>query len=221
MSRIPLLMIALAIVVFLLSKSSAAQGYAMNYTCSPPPFAGGTGNCGPSFCALGETTAPGCDFGPSEDWDYPGIIGNINTIQCTQSTDPRCSTGAIHALVVGAGIKAAYCNDFYLVIHTDTTSGFPNYLDSIMSPPDSTSFDGTQCVTRSSTDDFRTFKIPLNPEMLSTSDPSANNINSKAFPNGGANTHGGHIRMQSDGNVIPIGLPAKGISCQNEIYVIL
>jgi hypothetical protein len=192
------------------AASSASGNYALNQTCSPPTSFGGKGYCGPSFCDSTASKLPGCVFKSTKVWDYPSMISKLQTKTCTQSTDARCTSAALKALMVGQGIKAAYCNDAFLVIQTDASSGFPNYLDSIKNPPASTSSDGTPCVTRYVNQDFMTLKIPLYPTMLSTSDPLVNNVNPNSFPNGGANADAAYMSTSVKGTGATMGLPTRG-----------
>jgi hypothetical protein len=200
----------MAVIAVWQSVPAAAAGYALNQTCSPPTSLGGKGYCGPDFCDSTASKLPGCVFKSTQVWDYPSLISRIQTKTCKQSTDARCTSAALKALMVGQGIKAAYCNDAFLVIQTDASSGFPNYLGSIKNPPASTSSDGTSCVTRYVNQDFMTLKIPLYPEMLSTSDPLVNNVNPKAFPNGGANADAAYMSTSVKGTGATMGLPTRG-----------
>jgi hypothetical protein len=119
--------------------------------------------------------------------------------------------------MVGPGIKAAYCNDAFLVLQTDLSSGFGNYLDSIRNPPASISSDGTPCVTRFINQDFVAVKIPLFPTLLSTSDPLVNNVNLNAFPNGAGNSDGAYMSTSVPGTGATMGLPTRG----DELYTVL
>ena len=193
------------------ASSSLMGSYALNQTCSPPTSQGGNGYCGPSFCDISPSTLPGCIF-KEKAFNYADIISKLETKTCTQSTDPRCSSAALKALMVGEGVKAAYCNDAFLVIQTDASSGFPDYLGSIKNPPGSTSSDGTSCVTRYVNQDFMTMKIPLVPTVLSTSDPLVNNVNVNAFPNGGANEDAAYMSTSVAGTGATMGLPTRGKS---------
>lgn len=200
------------------ATTSAVVSYSMNQTCSPPTSRGGKGYCGPSFCDNITNTLPGCIFKTSIVWDYPSLVSKLQTKTCVQSTDARCSSAALKALMVGPGVKAAYCNDAFLVIQTDTSSGFPNYLDSIRNPPASTSSDGTSCVTRYINQDFMAVKIPLFPTLLSTSDPLVNNVNLDAFPNGGGNGDAAYMSTSVPGTGATMGLPTRGTANSSPSY---
>ena len=45
------------------------------------------------------------------------------------------SPAALAALIKGTGIKAAYCNDQFLVVHSDLTAGYPSWIADIPNPP--------------------------------------------------------------------------------------
>lgn len=86
---------------------------------------------------------------------------------------------SIFAKGIGNGIKAVYCTDQFLIIHSDNTPNHADTLSLIPRPPgDSSSGSnyGSQCVTRARQTQFLSFKIPLNPVALSTSD-TTNNVN--------------------------------------------
>lgn len=199
------------------SHITKVDSYPMNQTCSPPTSRGGNGYCGPSFCDTIKNTLPGCVFKSTNVWNYPEMVAKTQTKTCVQSTDPRCTSAALKALVFGPGIKAAYCNDAFLVLHTDLSSGFKDYLGSIQNPPASTSTDGTSCVTRFVNPDFQAIKIPLYPTILSTSDPLVNNVNTNAFPNGGANLDGAYLSTSVSGTGATMGMPTRGTELSSPI----
>ena len=80
----------------------------------------------------------------------------------------------IFAKGLGYGIKAIYCTDQFLVVHSD---GVANHLDSLnlipRPPGGGTGNYATACVTRNQEIQFLTFKIPLFPVEL----PSASLTN--------------------------------------------
>ena len=183
--------------------------YALNTTCSAPAAQGGKGYCGPSFCDISASILPTCVF-TTQTYNYPTMVQTIPSKVCTQSTDPRCTSAALAALMLGQGIKAAYCNDAFLVIHSDGSTGFPSYLSSIKNPPASVSSDGTACVTRTSSPGYSVIKIPLYPTLLSTSDPTINNVNTNSFPNGGADGNAAYMSTSTTNTAATYGLPTRG-----------
>ena len=96
--------------------------------------------------------------------------GKISWPAILTAIAPRCASAALAAVIVGGGVKAAYCNDAFLVIVSDGTPGFPTYLTSIKNPPGAVGSDGSACVTRTVNPSYQTYKIPLNPTLLSTGD---------------------------------------------------
>ena len=155
--------------------SSTSSPISLTATCSPPLALGGTGYCGPPFCSTSTSVSnlPSCVF-TSQAKNYASSVSSLKCTTCTQSTDSRCSTSALKSLIYGTGIKAAYCNDQLLVIHTDMTSGFNNYLSQIPNPPGSIDSAGA-CVTRATNPSYAMYKIPLYPTALSTAS-NTNNI---------------------------------------------
>ena len=183
--------------------------YPLNQTCSPPTAQGGKGYCGPSFCDSVTNTANTCVFS-SVSYNYASLVSNLKSKTCTQSTDARCSSSALKALMKGQGIKAAYCNDAFLVIITDSSTGFSNYLTSIRNPPASVASDGSACVTRTTNPGYSTIKIPLYPQLLSTSDPNVNNVNNNAYPNGAGDGNGAYMSTATKNSGATYGLPTRG-----------
>ena len=163
--------------------SSTSSPISLTATCSPPLALGGTGYCGPPFCSTSTSVSnlPSCVF-TSQAKNYASSVSSLKCTTCTQSTDSRCSTSALKSLIYGTGIKAAYCNDQLLVIHTDMTSGFNNYLSQIPNPPGSVDSSGTKCVTRATNPSYALYKIPLYPTALSTATNMNNIANGFAGP---------------------------------------
>ena len=197
------------LLVHVLTSVVCMANYRLNMTCSPPASQGGTGFCGPSFCDTVKVASSACVF-TDKVYNYPLLMSKLSSKTCTQSTDARCSSAALKALMFGQGIKAAYCNDAFLVIHTDQTSGFANYLGSIKNPPAAVGSDGNVCVTRYTNPSFATVKIPLNPTLLSTADQNINNINLKSFPNGGGSGNAAYLSSSSLYTAATYGVPSRG-----------
>ena len=197
----------LAICLLCVHVSTAA--YSLNTTCSPPISQGGTGYCGPSFCDTVVNTVAGCIF-TNNNYNYATMMSQLPSKTCTQSTDPRCSSAALSALMKGQGIKAAFCNDQFLVIHSDGTPGFSTYLDSIKNPPGAVASDGTTCVTRFTNPSYTFVKIPLYPTLLSTADALVNNINLNSFPNGPGDKPAAYMSTIVPNTAATYGLPTRG-----------
>lgn len=210
MRKSSLIMRGAVFVVTCLLAINFCTAYPLNQTCSPPQSKGGTGYCGPSLCANAATTLPGCIFTQTRTFNYANLVSQTSTKKCTQSTDPRCKSAALKALMSGPGVKAAYCNDLFLVLQTDGTSGFPGYLQSILNPPASVA-NGVTCVTRYTNPTFLVSKIPLNPVLLSTSDPAVNNVNTNSFPSGASDSSTGYMSASPKFGGATYGLPTRGL----------
>lgn len=200
---------AIALVVFSLCVSICSSTYAMNHTCSPPISQGGTGYCGPSFCETSASSAVACVF-TSSVINYQTKVSQIPNKSCVQSTDARCTSAALAAVILGHGIKTAYCNDAFLVIVSDGTPGFTTNLLSVKNPPGAVSSDGTLCVTRTVNPSYEVVKIPLFPTLLSTSDKDVNNINTKSFPGGPGDADGTYMSTTVRNTAATYGLPTRG-----------
>jgi hypothetical protein len=120
--------------------------------------------CGPSFCVRVPNasccSADGLFPPPSgicpPDAPPPVAVSSVPCRQCTASPDARCTSAGLRStLALNSGIKAAYCNDEFLVVHSDGQPGHPTtYLEAIQRPPGSSKSSATegyasQCVTRS------------------------------------------------------------------------
>ncbi len=141
------------------------------------------GTCGPSFCRRGSNAACSNSRSNLTEAEMKSRVSQIGVGTCTASTDPRCSEAALTA-VFGRfpGVKAVYCNDQFIVIHSNNLPNHPSFLESIQTPPgggDGGSY-ASQCVTRGYSLQQYTFKVPLSPVALATSSGALNNAN--AFP---------------------------------------
>jgi hypothetical protein len=163
------------------------------------PYSEGCTNkntCGPAWCSFVNNaaccTATG-NFPSASGGVCPPVvpeqikIAEIPCKQCSVSSDARCSSTGLKNLLapgIGYGIKAAYCNNEFLIVHSDGSPNHPTYLEYIQRPPGSSkSSPGAsypdQCVTRSMKPQWLAMKFPLSPIALSTSS-KANNAGS--FP---------------------------------------
>ncbi len=197
----------LAATVTLIAQSVNGQALNLTETCSET-----LGFCGPvSICSAYTAAAsiPTCSFTATATPDYALKVQATKCKDCTPSTDARCSRAALSAIIKGTGIKAAYCNADFLVIHTDMGSGFGHTLSKIPNPPGSIDSAGKACVTREvNTGGFAVVKVPLTTTPLTTA-ISTNNANTKAFPGGGGTgTNNAEYMIAKDGNVY--GLPTRG-----------
>jgi hypothetical protein len=157
---------------------TAQAAFALDSSCQLPKANGGPGDCSPVCASVIKTTKSGCNFtlATTKTIDYAATIARLPSRVCTQSPDARCTSEALTKLVGKfAAVKAAYCNDRYLVVHTSQETTFGPYLDDISTPPGATDTYIGSCVTRmmSRTPSYQIYKIPLNPLEL----PTATNTN--------------------------------------------
>jgi len=142
--------------------------------------------------------------------NFNTAVFGLSCRTCSASSDARCAAGALAALVKGPGIKAAYCNEDFLVVHTDLSGGYGNSLSKVPNPPATVDSTGTACVTRAvNGGGYRIHKIPLTTTAINVS-TWRNNVNRKAFPLGpGQGTVAGqYIRNPALG--VTYGLPTYG-----------
>merc|ERR1719181_2700752 len=97
---------------------------------------------------------------------------------CTPSATGFCTSLANTLKTVNNHVKAAWCNDEYLVISAD---GLPSwsastYLNGVPLPPGGE----TTCRVRTAAEQLNVYKIPLNPKALGSGDT---NSVSNALPN--------------------------------------
>lgn len=133
--------------------------------------------CLPNFCFTSkvvDASTPACEY-TSGTCDYAVAVKNVGCRQCTQSTDPMCTTANLTNTIMGSTVKAAYCNDKFLVIHSTGLGNFEGNLDEIPFPPGGTSTWGTGCRTRSQYQGYKITKIPLTFTLLPTS-TGTNNV---------------------------------------------
>ena len=184
------------------------------------PYSDGCNNkhtCGPSWCTLVSNAACCTSTGnfasggvcpPTQP--EPINIANIPCKQCTAATEARCTSTGLRSLLkpgIGYGVKAAYCNDQFLVVHSDGTPNHPTYLEYIQRPPGSAASGASypqQCVTRSMKSQWLAMKFPLSPVALSTSS-KANNANS--FPSSSDSLSGIPLPKSGPASMAISGLP--------------
>lgn len=156
--------------------------------------------CSPTQCVL----APNAACSPTAS-TANAVLGAaaITCKTCTQSTDSRCSTAALIAMFGKyPAVKRAYCNDLFLVIHSDNVPNHADSLAKIPHPPaggDAMYVDS--CVTRSRNAQYQIFKIPLTP---ATELPAAATNNMDVMTANGI------------GHIVGAGLPSSG-SASNTI----
>lgn len=184
--------------------------FSLDYTgCSATTADGGWGFCGPESCRNEYVTCPSEDDGggvatvdsvtgeystgtgdesgcstflertstaDNTDWNPTGSCDS----SCTQVTTGVCSAEFLANVLVGDGVKSAFCNDKWLVL---TSSGEPSLftanLNDVPSLPGGvSSTTGTVGVTGMDTLDLSTIqgrlRYPLSIELLSTADGDNN-----------------------------------------------
>ena len=203
---------------------TVAGGYPLDLTCGAPgsayPFCG-VGAMNPGLCYKIKSTAPPCIVA-SKAKDYSSLVAAVPCKTCTQSTAAKCTAEALKVFV--GGVKAAYCNDQWLVIMSDGAPTWSTNLFEIPNPPGSTQiangtfangtqwagtnyFIGDKCVTRYTNPSWFTYAIPLSYTLLPTAS-SLNNINSLAYPGGAGDT--GYLSGMANGASVTYGLPTRG-----------
>lgn len=130
------------LLVFSINIYTVSATYPLNQTCSPPAGQGGVGYCGPSFCQNIPNTIRTCEFSSGTNLPYATQVAGISSKTCSQSTDARCQSSYLKALMIGTGVKAAYCNDAFLIISSDGSPGFADSLTTVRNPPGSTDATG-------------------------------------------------------------------------------
>jgi hypothetical protein len=139
---------------------------------------------------------------------YASQVSKTKPKTCAQSTDYRCESAWL-ASTFGRFPQtlAAYCNDEFLVLHTTASPNHIPNLEDVLDPPKATTSSGAECRTRTWSEAYFTWKVPLKPKWLNTS-TRLNNVNSAAFP-GGAGDNG-----YLDGSTVNVnyvyGLPTRG-----------
>ena len=129
-----------------------------------------TDSCSPAACT--RTYEPTCAPERERARDWATALRDLKCKVCAQSKARQC-TYLVHALrTKGGKIKAAYCNDEFLVIAAE---GLPSnynaetYLGLVPLPPGDSA-----CRVRTARKQTYVYKIPLNPVKLS--DPSVQTI---------------------------------------------
>lgn len=125
-------------------------------------------SCSPTFCE--KVTNKACSF-PDPGVNMAKEITSLGCRTCSQASPakhPICSSNALKSTFVSpSAVQAAFCNDDYLVIHTQGQPNHATYLQGVPRPPGGG--DGpyeSSCVTRSFVMQSQTFKIPLNYSLL-------------------------------------------------------
>eukprot|EP00930_Biecheleria_cincta_P084411 TRINITY_DN7388_c0_g1_i4.p1 TRINITY_DN7388_c0_g1~~TRINITY_DN7388_c0_g1_i4.p1 ORF type:complete len:748 (-),score=72.78 TRINITY_DN7388_c0_g1_i4:152-2284(-) len=121
-------------------------------------------SCSPSECVTNSESD--CSFNTPKV-DFAAAMQTLSCKSCTQSTVTLCSSLASKLKTEGH-VKAAWCNDEFLVIVSDGlpawTASSADYLGGIPLPPGGDSV----CRVRTAAEQLLAFKVPLAPQQLPT-----------------------------------------------------
>jgi hypothetical protein len=216
-----------------LNNAQKLDDVSLDATCSPPTRLGGLGYCGLGYCEYAEKWSctgsgkcavcsflkgknqQGLRYDISKPLDYQMYLDRVTSYDCPngQSKDARCTSEALAALIKGPGIKAAYCNDQFLVVHSDLTSNYPSWISDIPNPPGGgeghTNMEQTlthifcQMGTESMYPAYGYYKFPLKTTLLKGSH-YRNNMNLQAYPSGPTrNSAAGYLSSQLGAGASP------------------
>ena len=223
--------------IITMNQAQSLNELALDATCSPPTKLGGLGYCGPDYCIDAEkwsctgsgkcavctytrgSNQAGQTFNVATPFDYQKRLNMIASRPCTQSSDSRCTSEYLNSIIVSTGIKAAYCNEDFIVVHSDLTGGFTPWLADIPNPPgggeDHDRTDQTDtgifCQTgmESLYEEYGIYKFPLATNPLATDDYT-NNLNLESFPNGCHRNNPGSHMCERAGAGHDWGHPVRG-----------
>lgn len=137
----------------------------------------GGASCSPSFCAVTTNSLPACtnaalQRGNTTNATFVTLLKAIVGHTCSvapQTQDARCTAAALREVYSKyPGVLAAYCNEEYLVVHSNVMPNHPHFLGDIPTPPLGTLSNGSTCNTRSYFQSWYYAKIPLRPTALAT-----------------------------------------------------
>lgn len=182
-------------------RSGGGVIYPLNITCNstlyPTLFYNDT--CSPAFCSVtADMVTPTCTYTSQPAYTVTKATQDINKIPCrtcTVANDERCSSTFLKNLLGNMkGIYAAFCNDKYLVVYGDGSTGSIPNLDNVPLPPGGTQ-NGQACRTRMASyigyaGRAVASKFLLCPTQLST---STGNNNLAAFPDGPKDSPYGYL----------------------------
>ena len=160
----------------------------------------GRASCSPIQCT--DNIEPTCGMEPAADGsipaaappppahDHAGWLSQLECQKCKQSRDGICLRLSSHLRTNSKHVKAAYCTDEFLVIHSD---GLPEAALKLESIPQPAAKSG--CRVRTAREAVHIFKIPLRPQAA-----TAPNTIASPLPHG--------LQLPSDG---PIGVAVDGV----------
>ncbi len=188
-----------------LSAGTETNTYDLTATGCYAPYDdyGDWGYCGPESCRENYSTCASVGGGPKTvdgvtgDWNsyYSGgsgcatwVTNDVTDItdwsptgpcdsSCTQQTTGICSAEFLNNVLVGFGVKYAYCSDKYLVIVASGEAGgthTPNMNDTPFPPAAGADFTQRTGMDTLDTSRFQELYIPLSVTELSTDDTENN-----------------------------------------------
>ena len=98
-------------------------------------------SCAAHFCTT-INDGPTCDISNEPTIDDQGMQKRLDEMKCSNtcredrvSLDPRCSRAVLKQYVKFHSVKAAWCNDNYLVVVSDGGPGYEHVLGTNPMPP--------------------------------------------------------------------------------------
>lgn len=119
---------SISLLAAVLTAGTCALPYPLTQTCPAPSSIGGAqatiggkpySGCLPSWCFTSnvvDASTQACSF-DAISCDYALAVKNIGCKQCTQSTQPKCSTANLTAAIMGTTVKAACVSFLIYAIH--------------------------------------------------------------------------------------------------------
>jgi len=139
-------------------------------------------SCSPDAC-VAVTNTDLAMTSSTIDYATP-ISGATCNSACTASSASICSN--LGGMFLGTGIKAAYCTDQFLVIHTTGYPNHDNWLAGIPRPPGGDGEYSVAGVVRTMKAQYQTYKIPLTVTAQAGSNTVHNVLASAELPMSGA-----------------------------------
>lgn len=185
--------------------SYTVGGYQLNQSCSPAKSLGGLGTCATAeLCAGKQSSLPTCTWSTAPR-NATEEVNKLACRSCIQSPNPICASSYLSRVVNNkGGIKAFYCNDRFLVMHTSAAGSHQGNLMDVPNPPGGTFPNGSACKTRTQNEGYMRGRFPIQYSLLNTSTKD-NNI-ADGF-RGGGDFDGGYMNGTSG---VYYGMPTRG-----------
>lgn len=169
MSNIELYILIILVFISLDVNGVVIQSHGFPNDCS------GNTSCSPSYCKLVSNSK--CTDPLASQTATVTLSKFACRSSCSQSTQAMCKTVNLASVIKElGGLKAAYCTDKFLVIHSTGQASHPTGLANIPHPPGEGGVPiyNDACVTRSYHQQYAVYKIPLFPQLLPQSLASNN-----------------------------------------------